>query len=400
MATFKFLVLILLLQSILLVEFNSGEKIFDVVSFGAIGDGKADDTQAFNHAWDAACNSSSPTFLVPQGRTFLLQPLTFNGKCNSNKTTFQIDGKIMAPSNPFAWKCVNDSTCQQWISFEHFDNLVIRGSGIINGQGKEWWNLSCEKNEKGFVLEHCKNVKISGLTFEDSPKMHIAFERSTLIYATNLTIKAPEDSPNTDGIHIQQSTDISIDNSIIQTGDDCISIGHGSKYLNISNIKCGPGHGISIGSLGREGKTEEVEFVHVRDCSFNGTTNGVRIKTWQGGHGYARNMVFERITSHASTRPIIIDQYYCPHKHCENKTSAVEVSNIAYSQISGTTRKKTAVELSCSKSLPCKNITMKDINLRNEEEEESISSYCLNVEGLSNRSVYPNVACLQLVDNF
>ncbi|XVF60475.1 hypothetical protein PTKIN_Ptkin08bG0050100 [Pterospermum kingtungense] len=229
--------------------------------------------------------------------------------------------------------------------------------------------------------------------------MHVAFERCTLVYATNLRIRAPGDSPNTDGIHIQRSTNVSIDYSIIQTGDDCISIGNGAKYINISKIDCGPGHGISIGSLGRKGQTEEVEFVHVRDVFFNRTTNGVRIKTWQGGHGYARNIKFERIISQGSTRPIIIDQYYCPHQHCENQTSAVEVSNIGYSEISGTTHKEIAVKLACSEWSPCKNITMKDINLRNEDEGKQTSSYCLNAEGYRNGRVYPNVSCLQLQDD-
>ncbi|XP_022741887.1 polygalacturonase-like [Durio zibethinus] len=225
------------------------------------------------------------------------------------------------------------------------------------------------KKQPVFVMAHSNNVQISGLTFEDSPKMHVAFERSTLIYATKLTIRAPEDSPNTDGIHIQHSTNVSIDHSIIQTGDDCISIGDGSKYLNISNINCGPGHRISIGSLGIKGKTEETEF---------------------GGHGYARYIKFERIISYGATRPTIVDQYYCPHKH-----SAAEVSNVAYSYIHGTSHKEIARELACSESTPCKNITMKDINLRNKNEEESTSSYCLNVEGFRNARVNPNVYCLQ-----
>ncbi|WRX21758.1 Glycoside hydrolase [Theobroma cacao] len=434
MATCKQLFLILLIQCILLAESCDQDQhnIFDVIHFGAIGDGANDDTEAFKHAWDAVCGSSvsSPTFVVPGGKTFVLQPLTFNGQCNSTTFTFQaiisllpyqfnrvlhllvrmaariINGTIIAPSNPSEWKC-NDKNCHQWITFEHFDGLSIQGSGTINGQGTNWWTLSCEDNEElcdkkatGFVIAHSNNVQISELTFEDSPKVHISLERSTLINATRLTIQAPGDSPNTDGIHIQHSTNVSIDQSLIQTGDDCVSIGDGSSYIDISNINCGPGHGISIGSLGRNGHNESVEFVHVRDVSFNRSTNGVRIKTWQGGHGHVRNITFERITSHGARRPIIIDQYYCPHDHCSNETSAVEIDNVAYSQIEGTTDRETAVQLACSESTPCTNIFMKDINLRYEEDEEKTSSYCLNAQGLRNGRVSPNVTCLQQDDNF
>ena len=71
---------------------------------------------------------------------------------------------------------------------------------------------------QGFVIENSNNVHIDGLTFVDSPQMHIAFERSTWVHATSLTIQAPEDSPNTDGIHIQHSQNIIIDNIRIGTG--------------------------------------------------------------------------------------------------------------------------------------------------------------------------------------
>ncbi|TYH01055.1 hypothetical protein ES288_A09G026900v1 [Gossypium darwinii] len=352
MATLKIFFFVLLIQCTIFtgssrqlkksnVNIDSyGDNTFNVISFGAIGDGKKDDSKGFKRAWDAVCDSStpSPTFLVPQGKTFLLQPLTFNGKhCNSNNITFQIDGRIIAPTKPSAWEC--NTNCHRWIGFKNFDGLHIQGSGTINGQGDNWWKLSCKDNQKGFMIGHSKNVDIKGLTFEDSPKMHIAFEDSTSIHATQLTIKAPGNSPNTDGIHIQRSTNVSIHNTTIQTGDDCISIGDGSKYINITNINA------------------EVEFVHVRNVSFHGTTNGVRIKTWQGGHGHARNIRFEDITFHTSTRPIVIDQYYCPHKQCKN-----QINNIAYENINDTSHKETAVQLSCSESSPCRNITMKNIN--------------------------------------
>lgn len=62
---------------------------------------------------------------------------------------------------------------------------------------------------------------MSGLTFKDSPQMHIALERSKYIYIANL--HAPDDSPNTDGIHIQNSHKISIRKSNIATGNTPIS---------------------------------------------------------------------------------------------------------------------------------------------------------------------------------
>lgn len=62
--------------------------------------------------------------------------------------------------------------------------------------------------------------------------------------ASGLRITAPDESPNTDGIHVERCSDVQIDSSIIGTGDDCISVGHGSSNIVISGITCGPGHGI------------------------------------------------------------------------------------------------------------------------------------------------------------
>ncbi|KAE9447459.1 hypothetical protein C3L33_20643, partial [Rhododendron williamsianum] len=63
--------------------------------------------------------------------------------------------------------------------------------------------------------------------------------------------------------------------------DDCVSIGDFTSHLSITNVNCGPGHGISIGSLGKDGNFVQVENIHVSNSFFKGTTNGARIKTWQ-----------------------------------------------------------------------------------------------------------------------
>lgn len=48
----------------------------------------------------------------------------------------------------------------------------------------------------------------------------------------------------------------------------------------------------------------------------------------QGGKGYARHIAFENIIFQGSYNPIIIDQYYCPHKHCKNKVKNVSPKSI------------------------------------------------------------------------
>ncbi|KAL0348150.1 UNVERIFIED_CONTAM: putative polygalacturonase [Sesamum angustifolium] len=59
-------------------------SVFSVVSYGAVGDGVADDTQAFKVAWDAACQADDPAvLLVPRHYTFMIQSTIFTGPCTS-----------------------------------------------------------------------------------------------------------------------------------------------------------------------------------------------------------------------------------------------------------------------------------------------------------------------------
>lgn len=55
--------------------------IFDVTTFGAVGDGSTDDTAAFRAAWKAACAVESGTVLAPSGYSFMITSTIFSGPC-------------------------------------------------------------------------------------------------------------------------------------------------------------------------------------------------------------------------------------------------------------------------------------------------------------------------------
>lgn len=90
------------------------------------------------------------------------------------------------------------------------------------------------------------NLVISGITSINSQLSHIVINTCNNVVVRNMRIIAPAKSPNTDGIHVEQSNGVTINGCTIKTGDDCISIGEATYNLFMSNIKCGPGHGVRL----------------------------------------------------------------------------------------------------------------------------------------------------------
>ncbi|XWS43145.1 hypothetical protein CRYUN_Cryun16bG0077500 [Craigia yunnanensis] len=371
---------------------STSTKIVNVDDFRANGDG-TDDTEAFEMAWEEACSSKDAViFEVPEENCYLLKPIRFSGPCKSN-LTIEIYGSIEASDDRSDYK--KDS--RGWLIFDSVDNLLIEGGGNINGNGEIWWQNSCKINKdlywktvfQALTFYNSKNLIVQNLNIQDAQQIHVSFEKCTNVQASNLTVTAPEKSPNTDGIHITHTQNIQITDSVIGTGDDCISIVSGSKNVQAMDITCGPGHGISIGSLGSGKSKAYVSDVTVDGAKLSGTTNGVRIKTWQGGSGTVSNIKFQNIEMYNVSNPIIIDQNYCDRdKPCKQQSSAVQVKNVAYKNIKGTSASEVAIKFDCSKSHPCQGIVLQNVNLQ-EQGNATVEAICNNVKLSEAEAIFP-----------
>ncbi|KAJ6334339.1 hypothetical protein OIU78_011267 [Salix suchowensis] len=386
--------------------YNSS-AVFDVRDFGAIGDGIIDDTDAFKMAWDAACNQvDSAVILVPSGFDFMIQSTIFTGPCHDG-LVFQVDGTLMPPDGPDSWPKKNSR--RQWLVFYRINEMSLQGGGVINARGEKWWDLPCKphKGINGTTMPGpcdsptairffmSSNLTIQGLKIKNSPQFNFRFDSCRNVHVESIRITAPALSPNTDGIHIENTNGVGIYNSVISNGDDCISIGSGCFDVDIKNITCGPGHGISIGSLGNHNSRACVSNITVRDSVIRVSDNGVRIKTWQGGSGAVSGITFSNIHMDNVRNPIIIDQFYCLTKRCSNQTSAVSVSQVLYENIRGTYNiRSPPMHFACSDSLPCTNITLSDVELLPDKGDLVRDPYCWNAYGVSQTLTIPPVSCL------
>ncbi|KAF5746595.1 polygalacturonase [Tripterygium wilfordii] len=380
---------------------HSGKVLVNVDSFGAIGDGVSDDTKAFVSAWQTACSTPRAVFLVPPQRRYLVNATRFNGPCADN-LVIQIDGTIVAPDEPKNW---DPDMPRLWLDFSKLNGVLFQGSGVIDGSGSKWWASSCKKNKTNpcrgaptaLTIDSSSAIKVKGLTIQNSQQMHFVISRSASVRVSNVQVSAPGDSPNTDGIHITASTNVVLQDCKIGTGDDCISIVNDTSGIKMKRIYCGPGHGISIGSLGKDNSTGIVTKVILDTAFLSETTNGIRIKTWQGGSGYVRGVRFENVRMDNVANPIIIDQFYCDSpKSCQNQTSAVQISEIMYRNISGSTKSAKAMKFACSDTVPCSNIVLSNINL--EREDGTAETYCNSAQGFGYGFVHPSADCLSSHD--
>ncbi|XP_077239841.1 polygalacturonase At1g48100-like isoform X2 [Tasmannia lanceolata] len=385
---------------------SNSPLVFDVRSFGAIGDSVTDDTESFKTAWETARQIELAILLVPKGYSFMIHPMIFAGPCQ-NGFTFQVDGILMPPDGPDSWPSNNSR--RQWLVFYRANGMTLRGGGIIDGKGEKWWNLPCKphKGVNGTTLPGpcdspvairffvSSNLTVRGLKIRNSPQFHIRFDNCRNILIDTISISSPLNSPNTDGIHIENSDTVGIYNSVISNGDDCVSIGAGSSNVDIQNVTCGPSHGISIGSLGYHNSRACVSNISVSNSIIRHSDNGVRIKTWQGGSGSVSMVTFKDIYMDKVRNPIIIDQFYCLTKGCLNQTSAVYVSDILYGNIKGTYDiRSPPIHLACSDSIPCTNITLSEVELLPSQGDIVLDPFCWNAYGDLQTLTIPPISCL------
>lgn len=66
-------------------------------------------------------------------------------------------------------------------------------------------------------------MKIKGLAFKNSAQFHVRFDNCDDVVVDSVTINAPASSPNTDGIHIENTHNFQIRNSVISNGISSIA---------------------------------------------------------------------------------------------------------------------------------------------------------------------------------
>ena len=215
-------------------------------------------------------------------------------------------------------------------------NVVLTGGGTLDGNGFKWWKAHREHRlsfARPYLVcfDGCENVRAENLTLINSPvwTVHpLSCDRVTL---RGLTIRNPADSPNTDGIDPDYSTNVLIDGCLIDVGDDCIAIKSGTEEATIrratenvviSNCHMLNGHGALV--LGSE-MSGDVRNVTLSNCVFRNTDRGLRVKTRRGRGGRVSGVTMNHVVMDGVMCPFVINmRYYCGKGGKESAVSAPE----------------------------------------------------------------------------
>ena len=196
-------------------------KTFNILDFGAVGDGSTLDTAAIQRTIDAAAGDRGQV-LIPRGHKFLVATLALKGGID-----FHLDGELVISTNQA------DYASDGVITASNAPNLKIIGRGKISGRSlsfmtsydvaNEWW-LFKEWRPKMFVLTGCTNLVVRDITFGDAPfwGLHLLGCKNVLV--DNVTVNNRLDVPNCDGIDPDHCQDVEIENCRVTCGDDCIVV--------------------------------------------------------------------------------------------------------------------------------------------------------------------------------
>lgn len=324
------------------LEFRTKRELccLNVRDFGAVGDGVAEDTSAIQAAIN--CLPSGGRLFFPAG-DYRTLPLSLR----SHITLELSQGAVLraipqrerypvipgACADPVtggeipltAFEGAEKPSYQSIIHASYAVDIQLIGKGVIDGGGQEggWWdgfeNFPAARPRTLF-FNRCQGITLHGITVRNSPAWNIHPYFCRKVQILNISVQAPEVSPNTDALDPESCENVRIIGCRFSVGDDCVAIKAGKleqarKYRQsavnhvIRNCLMEHGHGgVTMGSELAAG----IRDTSVTRCLFRGTERGLRIKSrrGRGKDSVITNVEFDNIRMENVLTPIVINMWY------------------------------------------------------------------------------------------
>jgi len=287
----------------------AAKATFAAAKYGAVSDGKTLNTQALQKAIDAAAQKGGVVTLAPgqylTGALFLKRGVELHlGRgvtlLGSQDLKDYPNRMTRVAGIEMVWPAALLNILDQ-------DNVAITGEGTVDGQGKPFWDsywaLRKEYEAKGLrwivdydakrprllVMANSSNVTVKGVTLQRSGfwTVHVLYSKNVTVDDITVRNNVGGHGPSTDGIDIDSSSYVLVQNSDIDCNDDnfCLKAGRDAdglrvnrpaEYILIQNCVAGAGGGLfTCGSETSGG----IRHVIARNLKAKGTKVGINFKS-------------------------------------------------------------------------------------------------------------------------
>ena len=330
---------------------------FTISEFGAVADGATDATGAIETAIETCHAAGGGRVVVPAGE-FLTGPVRLLSNVDLHLAAgatlrFSTDPARYLPVVLTRWEGVELMNYVPLVYAFEEQNVAVTGSGTLDGQADatHWWPWKAKTGpesqkpdrdrlfrqaEEGIPaaqrvygaghylrppllqVYRCRNVLIEGVTIRSSP-----FWVIHPVLSSNVTVRGVSIfslGPNSDGCDPESSTDVLIEDTLFDTGDDCIAIKSGrnadgrrlaapSERIIVRNCRMRAGHGgVTIGSE-VSGGVRDV-FAERNAMSSPDLDRGLRIKTNAARGGIVENIFMRDTEINEVGSAIDVDMLY------------------------------------------------------------------------------------------
>lgn len=302
------------------------DSVFYVNDYDAIDDGSAITTTAIQKAIDECAKNGGGTVtfksgIYLSGSIFIKEGVHFN---------IPKGAEIRGSENIADYPDIETRVAGielKWpaalINVRNQKNVTIDGDGLVDGQGKvywdNYWDLRREYAPKGlrwivdydakrprtFLIANSENVFLKDLNIQKAAFWTVQVLYSKYITVDGLTIRnnIGGHGPSTDGIDIDSSKWILVQNCDIDCNDDnfCLKSGRdwdgqrvdrSTEYVVIRD--CIARRGAGLITLGSE-TAGDIRHVYVSNIKGIGTSNGLNIKSALTRGGTVENIYIENI---------------------------------------------------------------------------------------------------------
>lgn len=304
-------------------------QVFNIQSFGAVGDSTTLNTLAIQNAIDSCSNSGGGIVLISNGvylsGTIFMKSnvtLSIDSGAALKGSANLADYPIVTPT----LRTFTDSYVQRSLIFaENAVNISFEGKGIINGNGTNSIFLNSDNRIFGFRLFSCTNVRYENLTLKNSAfwMMHNCNIDTLLIRGLTISNHC---FGNQDGVNIDGCRNVLVENCDIDGNNDPIvmkgTFPGWTENVEVRNCKLATySRAIKIGTE-TQGSFRNI-FVH--DCEVVKSTKGPLNRNANCGinlaivdGGIMENVLIENVSMSGLITPIMIRLGNQARKHEPN----------------------------------------------------------------------------------